>query len=439
MKNYIKKFSEELFATLKSGEQLGLFLHSEDSTFLRFSQSKVRQNTSVHQHEVTLQFNKDHRSLKMRFNLTVELEHDLQTAQHLLDDARTQLLQMDQHPQFIALTNNGQSETFKKVERPTDSEIPGLIYETYKDTDLAGFWCSGPLRQASINSEGQFHFFESDYFFLDYSLYNGPKAAKGYYSAEKFSLTEFQAQAQATKNKLNLLNRPMQTIPRGKHDVYLEPMAMAEILGTMSYGSLSQGSFNKGYAPLKKLKDKELKLSPLFSMTENFDLGLSPLFNSIGELSPHKINLIENGELKSLLTSSATAKEYNIETNFADVSEAPRSLEVRAGTLESSDILSKLGQGLYLSNLHYINYSDVQTARMTGMTRFACFYVEKGEIVGPIQDLRFDESIYNIFGENLVELTKDSSIYVSTSTYLKRELGAFKTPGALIKNFNFTL
>ncbi|AZZ37752.1 Zn-dependent protease [Bdellovibrio sp. qaytius] len=439
MKNYIKKFSEDLFATLKPQEQLGLFLHSEDSTFIRFSQSKVRQNTSVHQHEVTLQFNKEQRTLKMRFNLTLDLAHDMQSATHLIEDARKQLMQMDPHPQFIAFKNNGQSETFKKVDRPADSEIPGLIYDTYKDTDLAGFWCSGPLRQASINSEGQFHFFETDYFFLDYSLYNGPKAAKGYYSAETFSMAEFEAQAQATKNKLNLLNRPTQTIPRGLHNVYLEPMAMAEIVGTLSYQSLSQGAFNKGYAPLKKLKDKELKLSPLFSLTENFDLGYSPLFNSMGELSPNKIELIKNGELKSMLTSTTTAKEYNIETNFADISEMPRSLEVRAGTLENKDILSKLGQGLYLSNLHYINYSDVQTARMTGMTRFACFYVDKGEIVGPIQDLRFDESIYNVFGDNLIELTKESSVYVSTMTYLKRDLGAFKTPGALIKNFNFTL
>lgn len=439
MKNYIKKFSENLFATLKPQEQLGLFLHSEDSTFIRFSQSKVRQNTSVHQHEVTLQFNKEQRTLKMRFNLTMDLAHDLQSATHLLDDARAQLMQIDPHPQFIALKNNGQSETFKKVDRPADSEIPELIFDTYKDTDLAGFWCSGPLRQASINSEGQFHFFETDYFFLDYSLYNGPKAAKGYYSAEKFSMPEFVAQAQATKNKLNLLNRPTQTIPRGQHNVYLEPMAMAEIMGTLAWGSLSQGTFNKGYAPLKKLKDKEVKLSPQFSLTENFDLGYSPLFNSMGELSPNKIELIKDGELKTMLTSTSTAKEYNIETNFADISEAPRSLEVRAGTLETKDILSKLGQGLYLSNLHYINYSDVQTARMTGMTRFACFYVDKGEIVGPIQDLRFDESIFNIFGDNLVELTKESSVYVSTMTYLKRDLGAFKTPGALIKNFNFTL
>lgn len=439
MKDYIKKISQDLFATLKAQEQLGLFLHSEDSTFLRFSQSKVRQNTSVHQHELTLQLNKDQRTFKMRFNLTLNLEHDLQTACYLLDDARGLIKHMEPHPQYLPLKNNGQSETFKKVARPSDTEIPELVYDTYKDTDLAGFWCSGPLRQASLNSEGQFHFFESDYFFFDYSLYNGPKAAKGYYSAETFSATEFQTQAQATKNKLSLLNRPQQTIARGKYDVYLEPMAMAEILGTLSGGSLSQGQFNKGSAPLKKLKDKEVKLSSKFSLRENLDLGYSPLFNSVGELSAPQIDLIQNGELKTLLTSSATAQEYNIETNFAEPAEYARSLEVRAGTLESKNILSKLGQGLYLSNLHYINYSDIQTARITGMTRFACFWVENGEIVGPIQDLRFDESLFHIFGDDLVDLTKESSVYVNTMTYLKRELGAFKTPGALIKNFNFTL
>ena len=99
----------------------------------------------------------------------------------------------------------------------------------------------------------------------------------------------------------------------------------------------------------------------------------------------------------------------------------------------------ELGTGLYLSNLHYINWSDPQTARITGMTRFACFWVEKGEIQGPIQDLRFDETLFNIFGKNLINLTKTQQVYANTSTYLKRDLGAMKVPGALIQDMNFTL
>ena len=73
------------------------------------------------------------------------------------------------------------------------------------------------------------------------------------------------------------------------------------------------------------------------------------------------------------------------------------------------------------------------------MTRFACFWVENGEIIGPISDLRFDETVYNIFGSGLVEFTNHQEIFVDTATYMKRSLGVLKVPGALIENFNFTL
>jgi len=439
IKNYIHNLSQNIFKLLESDEQLSLFLHSEESTFIRFSQSKVRQNTQVNQHELTLQFHKDQRLIKMCLNLTLNESLDLEATHNLILDARTQLPLTDANPQFFKINNNGHSEVIKKSNYPNVTEIPDIIYKNFSQDDLAGLWCSGPLRQASINSEGQFHFFETDFFFFDYSLYSGPLAAKGYYSEHDFSEKNFSNQAYATKNKLALLKKPVQKIPRGQYRVYLEPMAVAEILGTMSWGSFSQGNYKKGVAPLKKLAEKQLFFSPKVTMLENFELGLTPEFNSIGELSLPHIKLIEHGHLTQFLTSSATAQEFSIDSNNADVREVPRSLELLSGSMNADLALQKLNTGIYISNLHYINYSDIQSARITGMTRFACFWVENGEIVGPIQDLRFDESLYNIFGAQLVELTEQSSIFVDIGTYQKRGLGAMKVPGALIEKFNFTL
>ena len=73
------------------------------------------------------------------------------------------------------------------------------------------------------------------------------------------------------------------------------------------------------------------------------------------------------------------------------------------------------------------------------MTRFATFWVENGEIVCPINDLRFDETLYNIFGENLLELTKETEVFPNLYTYEKRGMGGVKVPGALVKDFTFTL
>ena len=59
---------------------------------------------------------------------------------------------------------------------------------------------------------------------------------------------------------------------------------------------------------------------------------------------------------------------------------------------------------MYLSNIHYLNWSDNPNGRITGLTRYACFWVENGEIVGPINTMRFDDSFYNYFGDNLLEV-----------------------------------
>jgi len=439
MHNYISDLSKKIFSVLQPSEELGLFLHSEESLFLRFNSALVRQNTSVHQHELTLTYQKNKRVLKQTYNLKLDLFADFEKAQDLLQEARVQLPLMDENPSFVPLQNGGTSATRRRVERPHDEEIPELMTQIFSGTDMVGIWCSGPLRQASLNSLGQFHFFENDFFYFDYSLYNGPRAAKGYYAAEKWSLAELQEQAQLTKNKLSLLSRPVKNIQRGKYRAYLEPMAVQEILGTMSWGGFSRAVFEQGRSPLKKLGQKELKLSEKFTLSENLGLGFVPIFNSTGELAPLELELIKNGVLENFLTSSGTAQEYGLKSNFASPQESPRSLEVRAGALQSAEALQKLEQGLYLSNLHYINWSDQQSARLTGMTRFACFWVENGEIQGPINDLRFDESVYNIFGANLLDLTAQQSIFVDTLTYLRRSLGVNKVPGALVKDFNFTL
>ncbi len=439
IKSYLKKFSEELFNSLKQNEDLSLSLHSEESDFVRFNASKVRQNTSVRQHELSLVYKSDHRQYSATLSLSLDLDSDLRFALNKIDEIRIQLPKTDVNPKFSPMENNGVSEVFKKSERPQTSDIIQTIHSTFADADLAGLWCSGPLRQASVNSKGQFHYFENDSYFFDYSLYNGPRAAKGFYADTHWNEKSFTNQAQQTKNTLSLLSRPIVKVKPGAHRSYLAPMAVAELMGMFYWRSLSRSQYEQGFAPLKKLNLKEKMFSPHFNLVDNNLLGLDSHFNSIGEKVPDEIPLIEGGELKNFMISTATAKEYGLVSNQADASEGPRSPEIKAGSLDESAILKNLDYGLYLSNLHYINWSDPQTARITGMTRFACFWVEKGEIVGPIQDLRFDDTLYNIWGENLLGLTKTQQIFTNTSTYMKRDKGGMKVPGALLSQFNFTL
>lgn len=443
MKNYLKLLSTDLFSELKANEELSLGLHSEESEFIRFNKSKVRQNTSVLQHELTLQFQADNKSYKATTMLSLDPKADRVSLQALIDRIREDLALIDESPKVTKMQNHGQSEVYKKSQRPSTHDIVKKINAQFAGSDLAGLYCAGPVRQASLNSTGQFHYFENDHFFFDYSIYDGPRAAKGFYSEDKWDDTAFANQAALLKNTLSLLNKPQIKIKPGTYRTYLAPMAVAEVIQIFNWRAVSRSAFEQGFTPLKKLHSGEQLFSPLFSLTENNELGLNSHFNSQGEISPKNLPVIENGELRNFLINTATAKEYNLVSNNADAgqwnNEAMRSIDVRAGTLNENELLSQLGTGLYLTNLHYINWSDPQAARITGMTRFACFWVENGEIAGPIQDIRFDDTLYNLFGRELINLTKQQSTFINTSTYQKRALGGMKVPGLLLNSMNFTL
>jgi predicted Zn-dependent protease len=174
-------------------------------------------------------------------------------------------------------------------------------------------------------------------------------------------------------------------------------------------------------------------------MSENTAEGVSPAFQADGFLKPAKVELISHGRLAEPLISPRSAKEYGLTTNAAGGGESPDSLDVAAGELEEKDALHALGRGLRISNLWYLNFSDRPAGRMTGMTRFATFWVEEGRVVAPASALRFDDSIYRLLGEELVGLTRGRELLLDASTYGERSTRSARLPGALVRSMRFTL
>src|SRR5207245_7995562 len=103
--------------------------------------------------------------------------------------------------------------------------------------------------------------------------------------------------------------------------------------------------------------------------------------------------------------------------------EMPESLDMAAGSLPTTEVLRRLDTGVYINNVHYLNYSDRTACRITGMTRFATFWVENGVIQAPLNVMRFDETLYRMLGEHLLGLTSERDLVLSTSTYYQRSTG----------------
>ena len=153
----------------------------------------------------------------------------------------------------------------------------------------------------------------------------------------------------------------------------------------------------------------------------------------------HLPDSVAEGLATGTLANARSAREYGVPANGANAEEMPESLSLQPGTLAEGQALQSLGTGLWVSNLWYLNYSDRQACRMTGMTRFACLWVENGEPVAPVAVMRFDDSFLRMFGEGLVGLSDRAELIADGDTYAERRLASTSTPGALIDGWRLTL
>lgn len=439
IKQDLKTLSKTLFQKLKPEESVTLAYSGEESLFIRINQAKIRQVSEIRQGFLSIDFISGRRHTECSFSLTGELTKDLEQGLKNLEKCRVECASLPEDP-YLVLPESGESSeedhygSFAPIEK-----LPDILLKPADSIDLAGLFASGTLMRASINSKGQFHWFSTDNFYFDYSLYTtSQKAIKSIYSGSKWKDEDYFDNLEQAKIQLQILEKAPRTLDPGKYRVYFAPAAVAEFLNVFSSG-LSEGSLRQGVSPLKKLSEGKRNLSPLFFLEENFHQGAVPRFNDLGEVSPLHVPLITQGKLTSTLVNRRTAQEYGLASNAANAGESLRSPRIHPGRLKESMILSRIGTGLYISNLHYLNWSDLQQGRITGMTRYGCFWVENGEVISPIKDMRFDETFYNFFGDTLEDLSERSQLSPHVFSYWERSLGGSSVPGMLVNDFPFTL
>ncbi len=439
VENYWNRFCQNLFSQLRPEEGLTLSLSGENTLYVRANNAKIRQNSQVEQLSVSLILKQDQKAATLMYPLTLNEAIDFPAYKEILASARKNLQNLPVDPFFLPL-NEGDTSHFSS---PSKIDDPLALVETAlqlaKGLDFVGFFAFGEKVIATQNSKGLSHWYANHSFFIDYSIYDGPKAAKGVYSGSEFSKEQWQAKLVEAQTHLKSLLLPQVILKPGSFRAYLSPHAVAEIVQLTEWEAWSYQAYRQGSSAFRKWHSEGLQLSPQLEIVENFRLGLNPRFNETGEIAPESIHLVRAGRFENFLTNNRSAKEFSATSNFANAMESPRSLEILPGTLQNSQILATLQTGVYLSQLHYTNWSDRQSAKVTGMTRFACFFVEDGQIVGPIQDMRFDVSLFDIWGAQLESLTQQTEVIPSTLTYEERSSGGLRLPGMLIKNFEFTL
>ena len=262
---------------------------------------------------------------------------------------------------------------------------------------------------------------------------------KASYAGVRWEAGEFGRKVDAAAEQLAVQVRPARTIPPGRYRVYLAPAALYEIVGLLSWGGFGLRAHRTKTTPLLKMIEDGVTMHSSVSMLENTRGGIAPDFQEAGFIRPNQVTLIEKGVYHDCLVSPRAALEYGTKTNGASADEAPLSLEFRSGDVTIEDVLPTLDRGIYVNNLWYLNFSDRAACRITGLTRFATFWVEDGAIQAPLSVMRFDETLFRMLGENLIGLTSERSTLFDSGSYFERSIESARLPGALVDDFKLTL
>jgi PmbA protein len=231
----------------------------------------------------------------------------------------------------------------------------------------------------------------------------------------------------------------------GSYRAVLEPYAFAELLLYFAYdafgalGLLEERSYAAGRIGEKVFDER-------FSLADDGldQRGLPKAFDFEG--SPKtRVDLVENGVLRDVVWDRSTGKRAGRETtghgppsSLRRWGPLPFNLSVEPGEAESTEELAELvGDGIYVSRLHYLSIVNPRDGVITGMTRDGSFRIRGGRIADPLVNLRFTVSMPEVLAE-LPGLTREPVLVNEASYYDERYPNGALVPAAATAKFDVT-
>jgi len=218
-------------------------------------------------------------------------------------------------------------------------------------------------------------------------------------------------------------------IEPGRYRAVLEPYALSELLEYFSFdtfnglGLLEERSAFSGRLG-ERLFDEKVSVSD-----EPLDpAGLPKAFDFEG--SPRRpVPLIDRGVARGVVWDRASAARagngtettgHAVPPEMRPYGAFPFALSVAPGAAASVDELAELvGDGIYVTRLHYLSVVHPREGVITGMTRDGTFRIRDGRVAEPLANLRFTVSVPQVLAE-VPGLTRERKLVNRSDFYGER-------------------
>jgi PmbA protein len=232
----------------------------------------------------------------------------------------------------------------------------------------------------------------------------------------------------------------------GVYRAVLEPYAFADLLDYFSHdsfgalGLLEERSYFTGRLG-EQVFDEKISI-----VDDALDSrGLPKAFDFEGT-PKQRVQLVENGVACGVVWDRATAAQsqdgettgHAPPAELRDWGPLPSALSVQPGDAESvEELAERVGDGLYVTRLHYLGVVHPREGIITGMTRDGTFRIRDGKIAEPLVNLRFTIAVPD-FLRDVLGLTKKAALVNSQNFYGERYAYGLLTPAIAAERFTIT-
>lgn len=221
----------------------------------------------------------------------------------------------------------------------------------------------------------------------------------------------------------------------GRYTVLMSPYLLGNIL---SYCSMyfSQYQIDSHLSPLETKLGENISDRSFTLLDNPLDYGGAGAVPVDEEGTPTRVNtLIDHGVFKTVLQSFSTAKKHGTETTGNAGIISPRSwqLEVLPGNRKFMDMLSSMGEGLFINNAWYTRFQDYRNGVFSTVPRDGVFYVRDGRIQETWSGIRISDSFLNILS-NIRGLSSERK-----RVKWWEEISASHLPYAVVENVEISM
>ncbi len=304
--------------------------------------------------------------------------------------------------------SNGYVESTANLSLGARAKAIGDILKTSEKSGVvsAGFHQTRAVAQGFATKNKNFNFERRTFVSLSTTARTADGASSGYFARSHFDINRLDTTRIAREAiRKAVEGRNAKTIEPGVYTVILEPQAVADLLGGISF-QFDARSAEEGRSPYSmqggktKLGDKifDERLN-IYSDPWNAELPASSAAQ--GGIPAQKIYLVKNGVLDNLIYSRFWANKSGKQATPGPVNTIMES-SAKPATIE--EMIASTQKGLIISRFWYIRGTDPRTASVTGLTRDGIWLIENGKITSPVRNFRFNQSMIQMLAQGNVEM-----------------------------------